>query len=286
MISTYGGGIQCSGSSPTIEECRFETCRGRSAGGGIYAGSGSSPAISACEFYYCAPGEGGEIAVLYSSSATVTGCHFAFCDGGTASGAIVIRFGSSCSIVACSFEYCTASFGGAISLSSGDSAQIIDCIFSRNFAAHGGVIAADEDAELTVTGSTFHGNSAQEGCCLWLLGGLAQRTIENSILAYSMQGEAVYCGSGVTIAVTCSDVYGNAGGDWTGCIADQYGINGNIGEDPLFCGMAAGDYTIDAASPCAPEHSGSCGLIGALPMGCGATAVVPSTWGSIKTAFH
>ena len=49
--------------------------------------------------------------------------------------------------------------------------------------------------------------------------------------------------------------------------------------------MANGDYTIHADSPCAPEHAGDCGLIGALPVGCGVTAVEPTTWGAIKTSF-
>ena len=37
--------------------------------------------------------------------------------------------------------------------------------------------------------------------------------------------------------LTCTNVYGNVSGNWGyDCISDQYGINGNIGEDPLFCG--------------------------------------------------
>jgi len=64
-------------------------------------------------------------------------------------------------------------------------------------------------------------------------------------------------------------VYGNAGGDWTGCIADQYGINGNISEDPLFCDAENGDFTIrDDYSPCAPANNPECGLIGALGVDC------------------
>jgi hypothetical protein len=64
-------------------------------------------------------------------------------------------------------------------------------------------------------------------------------------------------------------VYGNAGGDWVGCIADQYGVNGNFSADPLFCDPTHDDFTLAATSPCAPENSpGECGLIGAWPVGC------------------
>jgi hypothetical protein len=68
--------------------------------------------------------------------------------------------------------------------------------------------------------------------------------------------------------LTCCDVYGNAGGDWVGYIADQAGINGNFSADPLFCDTANGDLHIFNASPCAPANN-SCGvLIGALDVGC------------------
>lgn len=74
----------------------------------------------------------------------------------------------------------------------------------------------------------------------------------------------------------CTDIYGNALGDWVGLIAGQAGLNGNLGVDPCFCDPATDDFTLDAASPCAPEHSGGCGLIGAHPVGCGLTPVAPA----------
>jgi hypothetical protein len=86
--------------------------------------------------------------------------------------------------------------------------------------------------------------------------------------------------------LTCCDIFGNEGGDWVGEIAGQYGINGNISEDPLFCDMANDDFTIQADSPCAPEHSGGCGLIGLMPVGCPPTAVEQTTWGSVKASFR
>jgi hypothetical protein len=73
--------------------------------------------------------------------------------------------------------------------------------------------------------------------------------------------------------LTCCDIYGNAGGDWVGCIADQAGINGNFSDDPLFCDIAAGDYHLDDSSPCAPANN-DCGvLIGVLGVGCPARSV-------------
>jgi hypothetical protein len=81
------------------------------------------------------------------------------------------------------------------------------------------------------------------------------------------------------------DLFGNAGGDWTGCIAGQEKGDGNLALDPLFCDMANGILTLDAVSPCAPGNSGDCDLIGALPVDCGVQAATQATWGRIKYEY-
>jgi hypothetical protein len=97
----------------------------------------------------------------------------------------------------------------------------------------------------------------------------------------------VFCGdAGSSPTLICCDLYGNEGGNWIGCIADQYGVNGNMSEDPLFCDPDNEDFTLREDSPCAPANSGGCGLIGAVPVGCGATALEPTTWGAIKASFE
>lgn len=89
-------------------------------------------------------------------------------------------------------------------------------------------------------------------------------------------GPAVYCQySSFNPTVFCSDVFGNEGGDWTGCIAEQYGIGGNISLDPWFCSPEEGDFRLHEDSPCAPfsEPNPECDLIGAWPAGCAPMAV-------------
>lgn len=89
------------------------------------------------------------------------------------------------------------------------------------------------------------------------------------------------------LSAHCTDLYGNAGGDWTPGIQHLLGINGNICEDPLFCDPENGDFTLHCDSPCAPftPPNPECDLIGARPVGCGETPVMESTWGGIKTIF-
>jgi len=105
--------------------------------------------------------------------------------------------------------------------------------------------------------------------------------LENCILAAG-RGAPVYCYSPVHL--TCCDVWGNEGGDWVGCIADQYGLEGNLCADPLFCDPVSGDFHLQEGSPCAP--GGDCDQIGAWPVGCAPTGARPTTWGEIKAMFR
>ncbi len=111
--------------------------------------------------------------------------------------------------------------------------------------------------------------------------------LENTIIAFSGSGQAITCYDG-GVTLYCCDLYGNAGGDWVGTIADQYGHDGNISEDPLFCGDENPDepLSLDRGSPCAADANPDCGLIGAWDVGCGWTAVAPASWGTIKTMFR
>ena len=88
--------------------------------------------------------------------------------------------------------------------------------------------------------------------------------------------------------LSCCDIFGNAGGDYVGCIEDQAGESGNISLDPLFCGPEIGDFTLSSASPCTPfsEPNPECDQIGALPVGCGPTPTERVSWGAIKGIFR
>jgi hypothetical protein len=159
--------------------------------------------------------------------------------------------------------------------------------FTDNRADHGGALKCSNGSNATLTNVTLAGNytyTADGGVIYCVESSL---TLENTIIVGSGGVETVFC-TGGGVSLTCCDVYGNAGGDWVGCIAGQYGVNGNICEDPLFCGELNPDepYTLNASSPCAPENNPECGLIGAWEVGCGLTAVEPASWGSIKAMFR
>jgi len=168
--------------------------------------------------------------------------------------------------------------------------RFVDCVFTGNSAFDGGGIYfyrsspiltncviwgnhADDDgggvhcnnSSPVFVNCTISGNSAPDGGGVYSWNSSAP-SFENSIIAFSTQGEAVRCLPLSSATLVCSDVYGNAGGDWVDCIAGQSGINNNFSADPFFCYPDTGNFYLDAASPCADNVP--CGLVGALPAGC------------------
>ncbi len=59
--------------------------------------------------------------------------------------------------------------------------------------------------------------------------------------------------------------------------------------NPEFCGAPAGNFYLQADSPCAPgnhPHEDDCGFIGAYPVNCGTTPANERTWGNIKELYR
>jgi hypothetical protein len=106
------------------------------------------------------------------------------------------------------------------------------------------------------------------------------------IVAFNTAGEAIVCEDGSSSDISCTDIYGNDGGDWTGCIAGQE--SGNLSVDPRFCGLLSADYSLCANSLCLPDHNDCYALMGAHDAGCGdCNSVVESaSWGAIKALYR
>jgi len=134
---------------------------------------------------------------------------------------------------------------------------------------------------------TFVGNSAQQGAAV-CFAGIGSMTFGRCLVAFNGVGGVVSGSPYWSLEITCCDIYGNAGGDWVGALAGYPGIDGNISADPLFCNPGAEDFTLACDSPCAPftPPNPECDLIGAWPVGCGATRVTECSWGGIKSLFR
>jgi len=147
------------------------------------------------------------------------------------------------------------------------SPTIKNCVFTNNYAVLGGAVFARETDSRFIN-CTFAGNEGQYGAALSATF-YGNYNLENCIVAFNEPGAAVFCYASGSAALSCCDVYGNVGGDWTGCISSQAAIDGNFSTDPGFCNLSISDVGLSSEdSPCAPAHN-SCGaLVGALDVGC------------------
>ena len=152
-------------------------------------------------------------------------------------------------------EYCNVTFD--------------DCVFSGNSTIEGcGGGIYFKSASASISGCSFSDNTAGSGCHGAMSFFSSTAGLQNTIVAFSKAGEGVGCDTTSSVELTCCDIYGNAGGDWVGCISEQCGVNGNFCEDPSFCDHEGGDYHLGEGSPCGPDEQPDCGLIGALGVGC------------------
>ncbi|MFH1754829.1 MAG: Ig-like domain-containing protein, partial [Candidatus Latescibacterota bacterium] len=191
-------------------------------------------------------------------------------NGDKTNGANIKIDGASPTINGCIIEGGTAGSGGGIYCDVGGSPTISSNIFIGNSADEGGAIYCNGVSAI-IQNNTLIGNSAVTGGGGIHLRNSSDATISNTIIAFGVQGPAIVCAGGANPTISCSNVYGNAGGDAI-CGTDG---GGNISADPLFCGpIGSGVVTIATNSPCAPANN-SCGvLIGAYPVACGGPMVV------------
>jgi len=233
-------------------------------GGGMLCGWSSGLRIVNCDFIQNVADYGAGLYCQYSSPVLLN-CRFIENGGASEGGGI----------------YCEAS-----------SPVLEYCILAGNSAGWGGglccsVISAPVLLNCTLYGN--HGHFVGGGIDCY---GYSEPRLENTILAYSTAGGAIVCDDGTGSPVLyCSDVFGNVGGDWTGCIEDQLTRNGNFSACPSFCNVEEGNLALCNQSPCLPGNHPDgydCPQIGARGAGCdcGPTDSVETTWGNIKSIFR
>jgi hypothetical protein len=184
----------------------------------------------------------------------------------------------------CLLEANQAQYGGAMNIVGAASTALIEStVVVRNVATSAGAAAyVQSGAHPAFRSCTIAGNSCPNGSGGFYVAGPVAPTeveLENTILASNTSGPSsnvAWCGTYGAVVSTCSDIYGNSGDDYAGCLAGQGSANGNFSEDPRFCqfGNPADPFGLMIGSPCAPDDNPSCGLIGARPVGCGAVTGV------------
>lgn len=199
-------------------------------------------------------------------------------------GGVYCYWWSSPTIRNCIFSDCVADEGGAFWADEGTRPRFISCVFTRNQARFGGALWL-RGSEVAIDNCTFQGNQSGQGAAIHCAYD-SETNMTDTIIAFN-QGQAVYVdweGHFRNALIICCDFYGNSLGDWTDGIADHYGIDGNFSADPLFCHVSVDDLSLCEISPCA---TGSCGLLGALGVGCSCgVATEPTSWGAIKSMYR
>ncbi len=287
--------------------CIFENNRSLHSGGAVY-GVNCSPEFNDCIFRNNAVTsmgnnyEGGGAVNLAREAPIFRRCVFEDNYSAGCGGAVSMRLGCQAEFQDCLFAGNTAHvWGGAVS--STQCKETFDgCVFTGNESEYAGPAIWFFDPYWAapyahLEGCLFTGNVApawMPSCIACKAGKPEIRSctiadnvnggiwiydyedeasavvIDDCIIAFNSGTEGISCTGASTVTLSCCDVFGNEGGDWVGYIAGQYGMNGNICEDPLFCYRPAGDYTIRSDSPCAPysDPNPECGLIGAYDVGC------------------
>jgi len=277
-VEMYGGGILCEDhASPTITRCTFRENEA-AYGGGMCGGASST--ITAGTFIENTAVRGGGMG--RATSTVLNDCAF-IANSARYGGGIYIRSSCSPNLTGCLFEENTASHsGGGLHIEQHCYPVLAYCTLVGNSAPIGGAVDVSIECSPTIVNCTLSGNASTYTGVISCYD-LSVPTLENTIVSFSTEGQAISCFDS-EVTLLCCDVYGNGGGDWIGYIADQYGVDGNISEDPLFCSSENPDepHTLYTDSPCAPENNPECGQIGAWGVACAVTPVQATSWGTIK----
>lgn len=249
-------------------------CTALSAGGAMVVDG--SVVFTNCDFAgNSSGGEGGAVAA--SGSTRFEQCMFSGNRALLGNGGVVYVQSGTPSFERCTFSGNTAWGVGGVAVAVGQSTHpsFSRCLFLRNSARLGGVLSIAW-SYATLANCTLFENAATDtagGGAVYIdtTGPVSRATIENTIVAFGTSGGTVTCrGECCFVTMSCTDLFGNAGGDYVDCVSGFLGVDGNISADPEFCDAAAGDFALNAASPCAPANAPpGCGLIGAFDVACG-----------------
>jgi hypothetical protein len=272
-------------SSPTITGCVFAGNTAATAGGALDM-INSVATLTNCHFISNLSLSAGGAVFMEGSSPTMTDCNFSW-NNAVHNGGALDCHGNSPSMTGCIFQRNSGERGGAVHMDNGCTASFAYCRFSDNRSAAVGAAVRCSGSSPTFENCSFAADSAGSGGVIHL-GNADAPGFTNTVVAFSKAGSAVECdGVGTGVGLACCDIYGNAGGDWVGCIAVHAGINGNMSSDPRFCNIPTGDLRVEECSPCMPDHN-DCGVfIGAQGQGCGCgESTEPTTWGAIKATYR
>jgi hypothetical protein len=232
----------------------------------------------------------GQIGVLLAGvpgdpveSSYLEGCTFEDCWAGSSGGVAALQVdahhGGSVLRDSAFLRNIGAGNNGAVGISGFPSSPMLveGCVFAENSAPGSqGRGALRLFASGIVRNSTFYANtSTQDGSAIDFQGAI--RGLANSVFLGNVSGSGGAV-RGIPQTPECNVFWDNPPGYTLGS-TDRI-------VDPLLCDPAAGEFGLMPGSPCLPEGSLGCGLIGAFGEECGTISISPSTWGQVKAAYR
>jgi hypothetical protein len=259
----WGGGLYAWESRIDVVDCTFIGNRSDVGAAGIDC-TGGSPRFTRCEVLGNI-GVGSSAAVrMAHTDATFTDCLIAGNDL-PAGGVVFVGLDSRLTLDNCTLadQLQVASVG--IQLQN----AVVDGTGNVLVGIGGTGIVVDHGSTLALANTTVAGCGAGLA-----VGGGSSATLHACLVAFNT-------GAGITAlgadaAVACSNAFANAGGNYAGELADLTGVSDNISADPLFCDLASGDVSLQAASPALPSGNLCFVQMGAHGQGCQVTAA-PAT---------
>ncbi|MBD3332923.1 PKD domain-containing protein, partial [candidate division GN15 bacterium] len=263
----------------TIKNCTIENSNGL----GIYGRSGAHATIANSTIRNCA---NGGVKTSLGSWVTMTGTtiennpqfgielssnansYIENCDFNNNSGTGLNVLSGGVTVTGCTFYGNTSlTYAGGLFVSTWDSVMVEYCQFDYNTGEEAGAIVVYDGNDIFINNSTFAYNSS--GINILTDNEYAAVAIDQCVFASSTQGAGIeWYDTSYDIDITCTDSYGNAGGNWVGLAASSLGQSGNIEADPQFCGPASRNYTLYSTSPCLAVNN-TCGqLMGLYGQGC------------------
>jgi hypothetical protein len=255
-----GGGIAAHLTHDTVKNCIFFNNEAQASGGALWCGGVSSMTIENCRFYGNRARIGAGMFFINSSQSPHVRDCLIDSNNATESGGGVYAYNNPLS-----FE------NTLIVLNTAD--------------VSGGGVRVTKNQPATFTRCTISHNSAPVASCVEMVGS-SLTTLDRCIVSFGGTG-AAFGMSNSSLAVGCSNVFGNIGGN--SFPAGTIDNGGNFSLDPLFCNAGAKNFYIDGSSPCSDGNhpdAEACGLIGARPVQCGQVPVERHTWGSLKALYQ
>ncbi len=216
--------------------------------------------------------------ILCESSPRISGCRLI--GNHAAMGAGIYCQGGSPVITGCAFvENEGRSRAGGVGLFS-SRAVLTDCLFTRNWGYMGSAVFLPDSSAVTLVGCTLTANNSSIDKACVGVGGNSSLTLDRTQITFGNR-RAARCYDQGTLTATACDIYQNAEGDYTDCLAAQSNAAGNLSLDPLYCDAGADDFEVRADSPCAAINTVSGLPIGAFGAGCPAPSVFTSVSGAL-----